>query len=231
MQFRTQAFPFCPAESLEVGAGTLYPSGISAQRAATWYWRVKLWTVEIGVSWGTYIFPDQQFLGPNPPPDTERDLICNDMAAWDIRDDDTSVGPDTIVAFDMFLFASSGAPQSGGGINVAASPGATFEAEPARKITSAIYPMLLFRLGAFRSGVTGTEEDCSTFNGSGNSPSATVFIVQDITIPVFANSASNISYVSVQPQEWWPYAPGSNPALPVWDAASGVQLRNPTVSD
>jgi hypothetical protein len=228
MQFRTQAFPFCPVDSANVGPGTLNPFSAPIQTLADWFWGVKLWTLEFVTDYGTFTFTDIQFADTDVGPiSNERQLICTGKL-W------TASGHSEI-QWEMHLFTQRGV--SGDAIGAAQPPEESNPESPdlGHWLTDAIrydqgfyYPQFLLRFDA----------DASPLNFStwgGDSPpydhSAHTLDFAGHPVALYSSDETNFIAASLAPQEWWPYAPESDPALPIYDPIDGHQLRPNTVSD
>ncbi len=230
-------WPFCPVEDAGVGAGTLHPVALSLDKAIEWYRMIKLWDLVIVTAWNTYTWNGLQWGYLGTVAASEHDLACfpqdsgNNGNDWNLRDFVIETPPpDNITAWDMFLFTEWGIPQSGGGINAAATPGSPFITDSMRYDAGSYYPQFLFRMGADYSGVTSSEEDVSTYNDGTATPAAVTLTVDGYSIPLYTYSSPNIISITLTPSEWWPYAPTSGGDA-ILDSATGTQISDNVVVD
>ncbi len=235
MQFRTQAFPWCPVASTSVGSGTLHPGAVSIAQLAEWYWRVKFWTVTIVSATATYTFNDKQLVNElYGAPSNERELICVEnivtgSKVFKFSDIFTAGGsPSVVIRFELFIFSDFLTPDAA--IGTAANPGTTVATDSMHTDEGFYYPQILFRSTVDDSG--SGEFDASTWNaGLPWTLSAIDFSIDGVSFPIYSQTSTEYISASITPQEWWPYAPESDPGTPVWDAATGAQLNPVTVSD
>lgn len=237
MQFRTQAFPYCPLESEDVGPGTLHPVAVTLQQMADWYWRVKLWQLTVYDTLATLVIPDLQlqnyFTGFVPA--NERELICgleknaqfSFLAEWSNSAIAVYDGIGTLEAFWNFHAFSQGG-QPGGAL--AAGPD-DYTTEGIRFHEKLYYPQILFQL--FVSSDFETPSDFSTYDPGDPyyTPSSVSLQIDGIEFPLWSHDVTGTTAITLEPQEWWPYAPESDDSLPIYDTGTGKRIRANTVSD
>lgn len=230
MQFRTQAFPFCPTDNNDVHDGTLHPFTAPLQKCSEWYWRVKKWTVVVHTTPAIFTFVDVEFSLDTVPFTTERDLICMPkLSPFGLgrRASGSGTGSGHTADWEAFLFSPWLDPQVSNTSGPPGTPG-RIETDGLRHSAGGYWPQFLFRLN-----YDGSIGDLSTHSGGGGAPAnvGTLLQFNGYTVRCYANTLSDILSVTWTPQEWWPYAPASNPLVPVFDTGTGIQINPNTVSD
>lgn len=223
-----EVFPFCPVVDAAVGDGTLHPFPATALQARTLYRGVKLWSLEVVTSWGTYTFPDLQFGNAPTVALTEHDLACmpqqGGFSRWRIFGEFNGVPPPEIsIRWEMFLFSELVDP----GVPGPSGSGSGSTTTDSMFISGSYYPQLYFGLTAFNDAVTAAAEDVSTFNDFVATPTPTTLTINGIPVQLYSFGVGNILSIALSPQEYWEYAPTSG-GLPVHDSATGAQI-NPNV--
>jgi hypothetical protein len=219
-----------------------WPKKISVTKAVEWYWRVKTWNMKItGVDAGG--FPEQNielFIGATFIPEgsaghisDERDL-CDGYERAPYGHTLVSDSPGNLVDIDigadnlqitptLYLFGADGQypPQ----YKMTATTPPIDDAQMIPQIGFFINVTWTGGAGGIMSGRTYEHPDAGTYGDS------TISIDGEV-IPIRWDSSGHIGNIEIYitPKTWWPYALADG-THPIYDAATGAQLRNPVTAE